>query len=116
MCENKCPFCNKPLHCGATLKSDEYLVELYQCANPECESTEFLVGCKEFWDILGQHRRTHKALEIAVDVLKYENKCIKGGCINWETEIDKALAEITALEQKEHFADVSKKIEQKDGK
>lgn len=70
MSELKCPYCNKPLHCGATLKSDEYLIDLYQCANPECESTEFLVGCKEFWDILGQHRRTRKALEWARHFLK----------------------------------------------
>lgn len=64
MIELKCPYCNKTLHCGATLKSDEYLIDLYQCANSECESTEFLVGCKEFWDILGQLIRTRKALEI----------------------------------------------------
>ncbi len=43
--------------------------------------------------------RTHKALDVAKDVLKYANKCIKGGCVNWETEIDKALEQITALEQ-----------------
>ena len=45
--------------------------------------------------------RTRKALDVAVDALKYANKCIKGGCINWETEIDKALEQITALEQKD---------------
>lgn len=44
---------------------------------------------------------TRKALEVAVDALKYANKCIKGGCVNWETEIDKALEQITALEQKD---------------
>lgn len=40
-------------------------------------------------------------LEIAVDALKYANKCIKSGCVNWETEIDKALEQITAREQKD---------------
>ena len=45
--------------------------------------------------------RTRKALDVAVDALKYANKCIKGGCINWETEIDRALNKITALEQKD---------------
>ena len=45
--------------------------------------------------------RTRKALDVAVDALKYANKCIKGGCVNWETEIDKALNKITALEQKD---------------
>ena len=107
----KCPYCNKTLHCGATLKSDEYLIDLYQCANPECESTEFLVGCKEFWDILGQHRRTRKALDVAVDALKkytdasgnwwygYE---FQGKYIDYAGEYaDKALNEIIALEQKD---------------
>lgn len=45
--------------------------------------------------------RTRRALDVAVDVLKYANKCIKGGCVNWETEIDRALEQITALEQKD---------------
>lgn len=45
--------------------------------------------------------RTRKALDVAVDALKYANKCIKGGCISWETEIDKALEQVTALEQKD---------------
>ena len=77
----KCPYCNKTLHCGATLKSDKYLIDLYQCANPECESTEFLVGCKEFWDILGQLIRTRKenedkqaVLNCVVDMLKTLNQ------------------------------------------
>lgn len=45
--------------------------------------------------------RTRKALDVAVDALTYANKCIKGGCVNWETEIDKALDKITALKQKD---------------
>lgn len=102
MSDMKCPYCNKILHCGATLKSDEYLVDLYQCANPECESTEFLVGCKEFWDILGQHRRTRKALEIALDWLEQVAtlaKCDDDLCREFTK---RKLAEIkTALEQKE---------------
>lgn len=101
MCEIKCPFCNKPLHCGATLKSDEYLVELYQCANPECESTEFLVGCKEFWDILGQHRRTRKALDVAVDGIKYmRNNCLEYAA-DYMDKADEILEQITALEKSE---------------
>lgn len=104
MSDMKCPYCNKTLHCGATLKSDEYLVDLYQCANPECESTEFLVGCKEFWDILGQLIRTRKALEIAVDALntikgKHDPRCAVYH-IDEKTAYD-ALDKITALEQKD---------------
>ena len=97
----KCPYCNKTLHCGATLKSDKYLIDLYQCANPECKSTEFLVGCKEFWGILGQHIRTRKALNIAVDALKE----IKDGKIpvslGISMDINDVLEQITALEQKD---------------
>lgn len=55
-------------------------------------------------DLLGletELERTRKALDVAVDSLTYANKCIKGGCVNWETEIDRALEQITALEQKD---------------
>ena len=45
--------------------------------------------------------RTRKALDVAVDALKYANKCLKGGCVDWITHIDKALEQITALEQKD---------------
>lgn len=115
MSDMKCPVCNKTLHCGATLKSDEYLVDLYQCANPECESTEFLVGCKEFWDILGQHIRTRKALDVAVGQLKRTHDYIEDFRYQ-ETnyflvdskdvsiildETNEALEQITALEQKD---------------
>ena len=56
----------------------------------------------EKYDIEDELERTRKALEIAVDALKYANKCIKGGCVNWEPEIDKALDKIkTALEPKD---------------
>lgn len=106
MSELKCPYCNKTLHCGATLKSDEYLIDLYQCANSECESTEFLVGCKEFWDILGQLIRTRKALDKAKNGLKELKDII--ACppdVSYETGVsmyaDGVLQEITALEQKE---------------
>lgn len=53
---------------------------------------------EELWQEL---IRTRKALDIAVDALIYANKCLKGGCVNWETHIDKALKQITALEQKD---------------
>ena len=104
MSDMKCPYCNKTLHCGATLKSDEYLIDLYQCANSECESTEFLVGCKEFWDILGQLIRTRKALDVAKDALKLF--CGEDVSYYSQSKIDArdaraALEQITALEQKD---------------
>lgn len=98
MSDIKCPLCNKPLHCGAILKSDEYLIDLYQCANPECESTEFLVGCKGFWFILEQYRRTRKALDKAKWWL---NEIVENHRYTPISTAEMALKEITALEQKE---------------
>ena len=60
-----CPFCQQELekrHASTTDYNSMFIT--YYCGNPECESTTDLVGCKEFWDILGQLIRTRKALEI----------------------------------------------------
>ena len=76
MTDIKCPYCDKTLHCGAQLNSDGHIIELYQCANPECEPTEFLVGCKEFWDILEQHKRSAKAVE-QVKKLRKQNRILR---------------------------------------
>ena len=65
------------------------------CGNTDCPA------CDEKY-LHEELIRTRKALDIAVDALKYANKCIKDGCVNWETEIDKALEQITALEQKDN--------------
>ena len=72
-------------------------------------------------DIAKELIRTRKALGIAVDALKeLKPQKAKGGGY-WAVKstdaiklINKALEQITALEQNEHFADASKKIEQKD--
>ena len=66
----KCPFCQQELekrHAATTDYNSMFIT--YYCGNPECESTTDLVGCKEFWDILGQHRRTRKALDCAINTL-----------------------------------------------
>ena len=92
MSDMKCPFCQQELreiYCYGVVMG-------YLCPNPDCKKV--LKGNAEFWQEL---IRTRKALDVAVDALKYANKCIKGGCVNWETEIDKALEQITALEQKD---------------
>ena len=65
MCDMKCPFCQQELekrHAATTDYNSMFIT--YYCGNPECESTTDLIGCKEFWDILGQLIRTRKALEI----------------------------------------------------
>lgn len=90
MTELKCPFCGQEL--------DKDICGEMGCPNDKCKDSMFLIGTEELWQEL---IRTRKTLEIAVDALKYANKCIKGGCVNWETEIDKALEQITALEQKD---------------
>ena len=64
---------------------------------PNIDIGELAFLSKENSDLQDELESTRKALEIAVDVLKYANKCIKGGCVNWETEIDKALEQITAI-------------------
>lgn len=91
MSDMKCPFCNRSLHKGedGIYSHLDYMTE--------CKGRLF-DGSAKLWQEL---TRTRKALDVAVDALKYANKCIKGGCVNWETEIDKALEKITALEQKQ---------------
>lgn len=92
-----CPNCKKPLHCGAQLDSDGNIIELYQCANPECESTEFLVGCREFWDILVQYITTRKALDKAIWWL---NEIVENHRFTPISTAEKALAEINQKEVK----------------
>lgn len=75
MSELKCPFCQQKLekrHAATTDYNSMFIT--YYCGNPECESTTDLTGCKEFWDILGQLIRTRKALDIAVDALKEQQR------------------------------------------
>ena len=67
----------------------------------EHEEVQKFAFAKDIIACLDELDRTRKALDVAVNALKYANKCIKGGCVNWETEIDKALEQITALEQKD---------------
>ena len=83
----KCPFCQQELEVMRGLSPS-----VYGC--PKCKH----IATIGVWEELD---RTKKQLEIAVDALKYANKCIKGGCVDWKTEIDKALEQITALEQKD---------------
>lgn len=66
MSNMKCPFCQQELqkrHAATTDYNSMFIT--YYCGNPECESTTDLIGCKEFWDILGQLIRTRKALAFA---------------------------------------------------
>lgn len=84
----KCPYCG-----GILEQTFIYNINAYACTNLACKGY-FMTATKDMWQEL---ILKHKALEIAIDALNYANKCIKGGCVNWETEIDRALEQITAL-------------------
>lgn len=115
MSDIKCPFCQQELrkrHAATTDYNSMFIT--YYCGNPECESTTDLIGCKEFWDILGQLIRTHKALDVAVDELRdidktrsvanhkigTQDKTLNSGIVFcWTTpdEIHNTLEQITVL-------------------
>lgn len=84
MSNMKCPICGEKI---------EHIEDGWCNCKNRCLGS----GSISLWQEL---IRTRKALELAVDALNYANKCIKGGCVNWETEIDRALEQITA-EQKD---------------
>ena len=118
MSDMKCPFCQQELekrHAATTDYNSMFIT--YYCGNPECESTTDLIGCKEFWDILGQLIRTRKALGEANEKLRHcvnmtveELDELKGNLlIAWnalshfskDPIANDALKKITALEQKD---------------
>ena len=103
MSELKCPFCNETeLEKGIELQSGGFILGC-----PKCKKFAQDV----FWQEL---IRTRKALEIAIDGIKYmRNNCLEYAA-DYMDKADEILEQIKALEQKEHFAGVSKKIEQKD--
>lgn len=91
----KCPYCGSELQ-------HEHITGIYCCKSSFLSCPVGLgtgaFGTKELWKALVD---TRKALDVAVDALKYANKCIKGGSVDWKTEIDRALYKIAALEQKD---------------
>lgn len=115
MSDIKCPFCQQELrkrHAATTDYNSMFIT--YYCGNPECELTTDLIGCKEFWDILGQLIRTQKALDVAVDKLRdidktrsvanhkigTQDKTLNSGIVFcWATpdEIHNTLEQITEL-------------------
>ena len=100
----KCPFCQQEL--------SYWGMDTWYCAN--CAQTKFSRGNRELWQEL---IRTRKALEVAKEGLKEIQD--KGEYVNPIELAESYLDEITALEQAEqnnHFANASKKVEQKDVK
>ena len=105
MSELKCPFCNGKLY-GC--------IGHPYCRNEKCEMCDEMMP-QELLDLLD---RTRKALDVARNGLEYIFGYV--GVPKYVVKhIRQVLDEIkneTALEQKDHFADVSKMIEQKDVK
>lgn len=97
MSELKCPFCNKKLEPIGTSGQ-------FQCGTWGCDASFNFYATRDVWEYID---RTRKELGVAL-------KCLNGVVkdLPW---VKRTLDEIAALEQGEHFADASKKIEQKDG-
>lgn len=110
MTKLRCCFCQQELeerHAATTDYNSMFIT--YYCGNPECESTTDLVGCKEFWDILGQLIRTRKALDVATGFIKGISQTAINDCDNqyvvlgnFKKFAEDTLNQIkTALEQKD---------------
>ncbi|MBP5789268.1 MAG: hypothetical protein J6W29_03435 [Neisseriaceae bacterium] len=102
MSELKCPFCGKFLDAVVKNQNDW----IYSCGNPSCEffddcdnyEKKHYLATPEFWQEL---IRTRKALEIAVDGIKYmRNNCLEYAA-DYMDKADDILEQITALEQKD---------------
>ena len=99
MSDMKCPFCQQEL---------DYDDLLGSCINEDCEESFDMVGTESLWrkviDLKQEIDRTRKALEIAVDALKWIDETYNLG-MGYEAAImekcELALEQITALEQKD---------------
>lgn len=105
MSDIKCPFCQQELEIGGV---DGILRGCPKCRN---------LGTEMLWQEL---IRTRKALDVAKDALKRIAGTNKECDIGWKmiemkNNAHDTLNQIkTVLEQKDHFANTSKKVEQKD--
>lgn len=66
-----CPYCGKPLHCGAELNVDGHNVEMWYCTNYECEQSEDLIGTREVWELVANRIQAKQDLEKANAELDY---------------------------------------------
>ena len=96
MSDMKCPFCNKKLEPIGTSGQ-------FQCGTWGCDASFNFIDTRDVWEYIA---RTRKALDVAVDALRTVRRYT---AINQfapksrEAHIvaKKALAQITALEQKD---------------
>ena len=93
MSDMKCPFCQQEL--------DMNMCGECGCPNEQCQKSVFMFGSEELWQEL---IRTRKALDVAVDALKWIDETYNLG-MGYEAAImekcELALEQITALEQKD---------------
>lgn len=95
MSELKCPFCQQELE-DANIHSSGLYFECPNCYMKQKEKNDNYTATPKVWQEL---IRTRKALEIAVDALEYIRRT---NPISFHFEaIEKALEQITALEQKD---------------
>ena len=91
MSDMKCPFCNKKLEPIGTSGQ-------FQCGTWGCDASFNFYATRDVWEYID---RTRKALDVAVDALKE----IKDGktpvSLGIGMDINDALEQITALEQKD---------------
>lgn len=100
-----CPYCNKPLHCGAELNVDGHNIEMWCCTNYACEQSEDLIGTREMWEIVKKYEQSQKNLEKAIGAFEYILEKIKISKIVDPNDITimmiEGMCEMT-LEQIEH--------------
>lgn len=94
-----CPYCGKPLHCGAELNVDGHNVEMWHCTNYECEQSEDLIGTREMWELVANRIQAKQDLEIAVETLKRIKEPTAWGSLYQEQEL--ATEALTQIEHKE---------------
>lgn len=63
----------------------------------EMQENGYQYSVKEINRLQQELIKTKQALDVAIDTLKYENKCIKGNGVDWRTEIDKTLDQIKQI-------------------
>lgn len=83
-----CPFCNKKLEPIGTSGQ-------FQCGTWGCDASFNFIATRDVWEYID---RTRKALDVAIEYIKHTQKVSPF----WFNRLaNKALDEITALEQKE---------------
>ena len=89
MSDMKCPFCQQEL-----VKDTPFA---WNCPNEECVETDMMWGTANMWQEL---IRTRKALDVAVDALNAVTATPLNSRVIHDVA-NKALEQITALEQKD---------------